>query len=118
MPTNQQEATNGRCKAMTKAGGFCAAPAMKGGQFCSLHADPGRAAELGRKGGMGNRHVYQDDGKEAPAPHTLIQCNLVIERAENPRGRTLFIEWGHVNLTNIDCGASRRRNRRTVIDFT
>jgi hypothetical protein len=49
MPTKQQETTSGRCQAMTKAGGACAAPAIKGGQLCSLHSDPERAAELGRQ---------------------------------------------------------------------
>ena len=80
MPTKQQESTSGRCKAMTKAGSPCAAPAIKGGQFCSLHADPERAAELGRKGGMGNRHIYQNDGKEVTAPESASDVkNLLAE---------------------------------------
>src|SRR5215469_13393803 len=81
MPTKHQEATSGRCKAMTKAGSACAAPAIRGGgEFCSLHSDPGRAAELGRKGGMGNRHVYENDGKEVPAPQSALDVkNLLAE---------------------------------------
>ena len=80
MPSKHQEATSGRCKAMTKAVDSCAAPAMRGGEFCSLHSDPGRAAELGRKGGMGNRHVYENDGKEVPAPQSALDVkNLLAE---------------------------------------
>ena len=63
MPNKRQEATSGRCNAMTKAGSSCAAPAIRGGEFFALHSDPGRAAQLGRKGGMGNR-----DGAEVAVP--------------------------------------------------
>ena|SRR5215471_5882526 len=80
MPTKQQEATSGRCKAMTKAGSSCAAPAIRGGEFCSLHSDPGRAAQLGRKGGMGKRHVYENNGKEVAVPQTASDVkNLLAE---------------------------------------
>src|SRR5215472_15279604 len=81
MPTKQQEATSGRCKAMTKAGGSCAAPAMRGGgEFCSLHSDPSRAAQLGRKGPMGNRHIFENDGREVAAPQTASDVkNLLAE---------------------------------------
>jgi hypothetical protein len=71
MATRRREPTSGRCKAKTKARGACTAPAIKGGQFCSLLADPGRAAQLGRKGGLGNRHVYETDGMEVVAPQNV-----------------------------------------------
>jgi hypothetical protein len=44
-----------RCKAQTKAGGSCRAPAVEGG-LCFCHAHPERLAELGRQGGRKNRH--------------------------------------------------------------
>jgi hypothetical protein len=66
---------------MTKAGGSCAAPAIKGENFCSLHSDPGRAAELGRKGGMGNRQVYENDGLEVPAPRTALDVKNLLADA-------------------------------------
>jgi len=44
-----------RCKAQTKAGGPCRAPAVEGG-LCFCHAHPERLAELGRQGGRRNRH--------------------------------------------------------------
>src|SRR5215469_12612679 len=81
MPTKHQEATSGKCKAMTRAGSSCAAPAIKGGQFCSLHSDPSRAAQLGRKGGMGNRHVYENDGKEVSPPQTASDVKNLLADA-------------------------------------
>ncbi len=70
MPTKRQIAPDGGCNAKTKVGRPCAAPAVKGGRFCSLHADPYRAAELGRRGGARNRHAYENDGREVAAPQT------------------------------------------------
>ena len=61
MPLKRQTTANGRCQAKTKAGRQCAAPVVRGGAFCSLHADPKRAAKLGRKGGARNRKVYDGD---------------------------------------------------------
>lgn len=43
-----------RCKARTKAGGPCQAPALEGG-LCFCHAHPEKLAELGRQGGQKNR---------------------------------------------------------------
>jgi len=43
-----------RCKGQTKAGKPCRAAATEGG-FCYFHADPDRAAELGRLGGRSHR---------------------------------------------------------------
>ncbi len=42
------------CKARTKAGGLCHAPASEGG-LCFCHAHPERLVELGRQGGQKNR---------------------------------------------------------------
>ena len=40
MPLKRQEAANGECRAKTKAGRQCAAPAVRGGVYCSFHNDP------------------------------------------------------------------------------
>ena len=42
------------CRARTKAGKPCKAVAVDGG-LCAFHADPKRAAQLGRMGGSKNR---------------------------------------------------------------
>ncbi len=49
-----------RCKARTKAGGPCQAPAVEGG-LCFCHAHPERLAELGRQGGQKNRRRSLDE---------------------------------------------------------
>ena len=50
-----------QCKAQTKAGGVCQAPAVERG-LCFFHANPEKPAELGRQGGKRNRHWKIEDG--------------------------------------------------------
>jgi general stress protein YciG len=71
MPLERQTAANGKCRATTKAGRQCAAPAVRGGIYCALHADPQRAAELGRKGGTRSRKVYALEEQEFAVPTTV-----------------------------------------------
>ncbi len=70
MPLKQQPTTSGKCQATTKAGRHCAAPAVRGENYCSLHSDPNRAAELGRKGGARNRKVYDCDVRNVSVPES------------------------------------------------
>jgi hypothetical protein len=56
---------NSRCQGQTKRGKLCRAAATEGG-LCFFHANPNKASELGRIGGLRNRHV---DGESAdPLP--------------------------------------------------
>jgi hypothetical protein len=48
-----------RCQKKKHDGKQCRARALTGNQFCSLHAEPGKAAELGSRGGRG-RAVSND----------------------------------------------------------
>jgi hypothetical protein len=48
------------CQGLTKKGKPCGAAAMEGG-LCFFHANPKKAAELGRIGGKKNRHVPGED---------------------------------------------------------
>jgi hypothetical protein len=48
MPSKRQTAANGKCRAATKAGRQCAAPAVRGDIYCALHNDPDRVAQLTR----------------------------------------------------------------------
>jgi hypothetical protein len=48
------------CKAKTKAGSPCQAPAVECG-LCFCHAHPERLAELGRQGGQKNRRWKHDE---------------------------------------------------------
>ena len=53
-----------RCKAQTKAGDACQAPALEGG-LCFFHAHPEKLAALGRQGGQKNRR-WKVDGRDLP----------------------------------------------------
>jgi hypothetical protein len=58
-----------RCKARTKAGVPCQAPATEGG-LCFCHAHPEKLAELGRQGGRKNQRWKGDEGN---LPHRSLQ---------------------------------------------
>jgi hypothetical protein len=49
------------CEKEKRDGRRCGAPALSGKKCCSLHSEPGRAAELGSRGGH-RRAVYAADG--------------------------------------------------------
>src|SRR5664279_3297616 len=81
MPSKRQPTANGKCRAKTKAGVQCAAPAVRGGLHCALHADPDRAAQLGRKGGANNRKVYKGNEREIPAPQNARDVKNFLSEA-------------------------------------
>jgi hypothetical protein len=56
-----KETSREQCKARTKAGGSCGAPAVEGG-LCFFHAHPEKLTELGRQGGQKNRRWKHDEG--------------------------------------------------------
>ena len=55
-----KQQSRAQCKARTKAGVPCQAPAVEG-DLCFCHAHPERLAELGRQGGRKNRHWKADE---------------------------------------------------------
>ena len=59
-PNHASKKQSRQCKARTKAGGACQAPALEGG-LCFCHAHPERLAELGRQGGQKNRRWKLDE---------------------------------------------------------
>src|ERR1035441_8689488 len=89
MPIKRQVAANRTCRAKTKAGRPCAAPVLSGSAFCSLHADPERAAALGRKGGARNRKVYDGDVHNVSVPESAgdVKRMLAETMAEIRAGR-------------------------------
>jgi hypothetical protein len=78
MPLERQTAANGKCRAATKAGRQCAAPVVRGGVHCSLHADPERAAKLGRTGGLRNRKVYEVGDQEVSVPASVGEVKKIL----------------------------------------
>jgi hypothetical protein len=58
-----------QCRAKKQDGSRCRARALAGHKRCPLHAEPGRAAELGRKGGRG-RAICEHEVLKSFAPPT------------------------------------------------
>ncbi len=72
-----------RCKARTKAGGPCQAPAVEGG-LCFCHAHPERLAELGRQGGRKNQRWKVDEGDLPHRPLKSVgQVSELLEETIN-----------------------------------
>ena len=61
--------SEGLCRAKTKAGKPCKAYAVKRG-LCAFHADPKRAAQLGRMGGRKNRRYSVHSERSSVPPQT------------------------------------------------
>jgi len=88
---------NKRCSAKTKAGKRCKAIPSVGG-LCAFHADPRRAAQLGRLGGQKNRRLIPDSTSEViPAPRTADDVkNLLAETMAGIHGRRVDPKIGNV----------------------
>jgi hypothetical protein len=81
MSIKQQEREIGGCQATTRAGRRCAAPPVRGHSYCALHSDRNRAAELGRKGGAGNRKVYAGDADKISVPESAGDVKRMLAEA-------------------------------------
>jgi hypothetical protein len=57
-----------RCSSRKQDGSRCKAPALRGGKFCNFHSMPGRAAQVGREGGLRRRVYNPDKLRVFPAP--------------------------------------------------
>ena len=67
-----------QCKHKKRDGKRCGAPALTGQTRCAMHAQPGRAAELGSKGGR-RRVVYSPgDLKDFAAPKTATDLRELL----------------------------------------
>jgi len=69
------------CAAKTKQGRRCQAPPLAGSRFCAFHADPDRAAALGRKGGLKNRHYVGIDDVNIVPPSTPEDVKALLSQA-------------------------------------
>src|SRR5438094_1893497 len=72
---------NGRCRAKTKTGAACKALASRNG-LCPIHADPGRASDLGRRSGKARRYVVNGDDARLfpnlPPPQNIQDVRKVL----------------------------------------
>jgi hypothetical protein len=59
-----------QCRKKKQSGSRCRGRALTGKKYCLIHSEPGKAVELGSRGGR-RRTVYAPDGlKDFPAPKT------------------------------------------------
>jgi hypothetical protein len=77
-----KERSREQCKAQTKAGGVCQAPAVERG-LCFFHANPEKPAELGRQGGKRNRHWKIEDGDLPQNPLSIGDVSGLLEETIN-----------------------------------
>jgi hypothetical protein len=78
MLLKRRTVANGKCRATTKAGRQCAAPAIRGGIYCVLHSDPKKAAELGQKGGRANRRTFETPSQEVVPPESIGEVKRML----------------------------------------
>lgn len=70
---------NRHCKGTTKGGESCRAAATAGG-LCFFHANPAKAAELGRIGGRRNRHAANESFDPLPDLNTAAAVRETVAR--------------------------------------
>ncbi len=70
-----------QCQKKKRDGAQCRARARSGHKYCALHAEPGKAAELGSKGGR-RRAVYTPDGlKDFDPPETAADLRDLLAQS-------------------------------------
>jgi hypothetical protein len=67
-----------RCQKPKRDGSQCKASALTGKKYCALHSDPGRAAELGSRGGR-RRTVLSL--KVFPAPRSAADAQEIMAQS-------------------------------------
>jgi len=70
-------ATRKRCKGTKKNGAACTAWAMEGG-LCYFHANPDKAAELGRNGGRHRKHTYEQSTEHVAVPESAADVKRML----------------------------------------
>ena len=82
------KAAKKRCKGVTKNGTACTAWAMEGG-LCYFHANPDKAAELGRNGGRRRQLSYEQSMEHIAVPESAADVRRILAEtmAEVKAGR-------------------------------
>ena len=70
-----------RCQKTKRDGNQCKASALTGKKFCALHSEPGRAAELGSKGGRRRAVFSPDKLMTFPAPKTAADVRDLLAQS-------------------------------------
>src|SRR5215467_5878407 len=82
------KAAKKRCQGVTKNGAACTAWAMEGG-LCYFHANPDKAAELGRKGGRRHQRTCEQSTEHISPPESAADVRRMLAEtmAEVKAGR-------------------------------
>ena len=78
-----------KCSARTKSGTECRATALADSNLCAFHADPNRAAEFGRMGGLKNRHYIDTEVTILPTTSPEDVKNVLAQAMVDVRARKL-----------------------------
>ena len=103
-------ATRKRCKGTKKNGAACTAWAMEGG-LCYFHANPDKAAELGRNGGRHRKHTYEQSTEHVAVPESAADVKRMLAEtmAEVKPGKwTRRSQVPSPTLQRFCCGRMKR----------
>jgi len=70
-------ATRKRCKGTKKDGAACMAWATEGG-LCYFHANPNKAVELGRSGGLRRQHTFEQPTEPVAPPESAADVRKML----------------------------------------
>jgi hypothetical protein len=107
-----------RCKGVTKSGEPCTAWAMEGG-LCYFHANPDKAAELGRNGGRRRKHTYEQATEQIAPPESAADVRrMLAETMADVKAGKMFLKVGGRQFVDLRqgevCLKSPRANDRLI----
>jgi hypothetical protein len=118
------------CKGQTKAGKPCRAAPTAGG-LCFFHANPNKAAELGRKGGKSKRHSPSENVDPLPRLDRATAVRDAVDRviADIHSGKLhpriasslaplLSLQLRAVKMTDLERRITDLENREPTAEFT
>ncbi len=70
-----------RCQKTKRDGSQCKASALRGKKFCALHSDPGKAAELGSRGGRRRTVLNPDNLMPFPVPKSAADVRDLLAQS-------------------------------------
>src|SRR5215831_8224133 len=109
------KAAKKQCKGVTKNGAACTAWAMEGG-LCYFHANPDKAAELGRSGGRRRRTTYEESSEHIAVPESAADARRMLAEtmAEVKAGRMEPKAANTVAYLELFCCGRMKRIRLSV----
>src|SRR5262249_9581064 len=117
------KAAKKRCQGVTKNGAACTAWAMEGG-LCYFHANPDKAAQLGRNGGRRRQHSYEQSMEHIAVPESAADVRRILAEtmAEVKAGRmdpkvANTLTYVATSFLVASHGLSRREQRSSLLQL-